>query len=312
MIGVGRERGGLFHLLNKPVFSSISSVPSAQSFSVKTISFDVWHFRLGIKLLSQYDSSITVDSNNCCTICPLAKQHRLPFPVSHSLSNKIFDLLHCDIWGPFTTDSLHGVKYFLTIVDDYSRFTWVHLMVNKSQTRNLLVSFITQVETQFSTKVKILRSDNGLEFQLPAFYQSKGIIHQLSCDETPQQNSVVERKQQHLLNVARALKFQANLPLFFWGECVLSTAHIITEFLLISYPIKLLLNVFSQLLLVSLTFELLAVFVLLLLLLEIDPNLIPRLHLVFFLVTLIMSKVTSCLILLFMRIFFLIIPLSIF
>jgi hypothetical protein len=143
MIGVGRERGGLFHLLNKPVFSSISSVPSAQSFSVKTISSDVWHFRLGIKLLSQYDSSITVDSNNCCTICSLAKQHRLPFLVSHSLSNKFFDLLHCDIWGHFTTDSLHGVKYFLTIVDDYSRFTWVHLMVNKSQTQNLLVSFIT-------------------------------------------------------------------------------------------------------------------------------------------------------------------------
>jgi len=235
MIGVGRERGGLFRLLNKPVFSSISSVPSGKSFSVKTISSDVWHFRVGhlsnsrIKLLSQYDSSITVDSNNCCTICSLAKQHRLPFLVSHSLSNKFFDLLHCDIWGHFTTDSLHGVKYFLTIVDDYSRFTWVHLMVNKSQTRNLLVSFVTQVETQFNTKVKILRSDNGLEFQLPAFYQSKGIIHQLSCVETPQQNSVVERKHQHLLNVARALRFQANLPLYFWGECVLSAAHIINR-----------------------------------------------------------------------------------
>jgi hypothetical protein len=102
-------------------------------------------------------------------------------------------------------------------------------MVTKSQTRNLITAFIHLVETQFDSKVKCLHSDNGIEFQMLAFYQSKGIIHQLSCVETPQQNSIVERKHQHLLNVARALQFQANLPLYLWGECVLSTAHIINR-----------------------------------------------------------------------------------
>jgi hypothetical protein len=236
MIGVGRENAGLFHLLNNSELSSFT-FPNvlAHSLSVKQVSSDIWHFRLGhlsdsrLKLLSQYDSSISVNTNNCYTVCPLAKQHRLPFPVSDSISNKNFNLIHCDIWGPYSTDSLNGIKYFLTIVDDFSRFTWVHLMVTKSQTRHLLVSFLNLIETQFNTKVKTLRSDNGIEFHMLEFYQSKGIIHQLSCVETPQQNSVVERKHQHLLNVARALRFPANLPLFFWGECVLSAAHIINR-----------------------------------------------------------------------------------
>jgi hypothetical protein len=89
------------------------------------------------------------------------------------------------------------------------------LIVTKSQTRNLITTFIHLVETQFDSKVKCLRSDNGIEFQMPVFYQSKCIIHQLRYVETPQKNLIVERKHQHLLNIARALRFQAILPLYF-------------------------------------------------------------------------------------------------
>ena len=72
--------------------------------------------------------------------------------------------------------------------------------------------------TQFGKGVKVVRSDNGLEFKsgpMQKFYLENGIIHQTSCVDTPQQNGRVERKYRHILNVARALRFQAGLPLNF-------------------------------------------------------------------------------------------------
>jgi hypothetical protein len=61
-------------------------------------------------------------------LCPMAKQHKLSFPVSHSCNESSFDIIHCDIWGPFSVNSIIGSQFFLTIVDDHSRFTWVYLI----------------------------------------------------------------------------------------------------------------------------------------------------------------------------------------
>ncbi|KAM1650348.1 hypothetical protein ACFXTN_003066 [Malus domestica] len=85
------------------------------------------------------------------------------------------------------------------------------------------------VETQFNAKVKIVRSDNGPEFKLASFYASKGIIHQSSCVNTPQQNGVGECKHRHLLNMARALLFQAYLPKCFWGDAILAATYLINR-----------------------------------------------------------------------------------
>lgn len=80
-------------------------------------------------------------------------------------------------------------------------------MKSKSEVRHIFPIFYQYVLTQFSAKIKVIRSDNGVEFLFPSFYSSHGIIHQVSCVETPEQNVVVERKHQQILNIARILKF---------------------------------------------------------------------------------------------------------
>ena len=72
-------------------------------------------------------------------------------------------------------------------------------------------------------------SNNGQEFHMPEFYVSKGITQQHTCIETPQQNSVVERKHQHILNVARSLCFQSNLHIQYWGNCVQTAVYLINK-----------------------------------------------------------------------------------
>src|ERR1044072_9959310 len=70
-------------------------------------------------------------------------------------------------------------------------------------------------------------SDNEKELKLEDFLMTQGTLHHFSCVERPPQNSVVERKHQHILNVARALYFQEKLPLTFWGGCVTTVVHLI-------------------------------------------------------------------------------------
>ena len=99
----------------------------------------------------------------------------------------------------------------------------------------LLKNFRAMAKTQFNKQVQVVCSDNGQEFLcLQDYFSQMGILHQTSCIDTPQQNGHVERKHQHALNVAHALRFQAHLPIDFWGECVLSACHLIN---LISTPL---------------------------------------------------------------------------
>ena len=156
----------------------------------------------------------------------------MPFQESTSITTKIFELLHVDLWGPYHIPTHDGYHYFLTMVDDYSRSTCTQLLRCKSNALQTIKAVVSLIETQFQTKLKAIRSDNGLEFtssEAVHFFRTKGIIHQKTCPYTPQQNGVVERRHRHILETARAVKFQAGFPDKFWGLCIHAATHVLNR-----------------------------------------------------------------------------------
>ncbi|XP_033146632.1 uncharacterized protein LOC103863505 isoform X2 [Brassica rapa] len=210
-------RGSVIH--NLYILDQQMLSPSLNFCGSLKVDGSLWHQRLGhpsSAKLQHLSADIALDKSSLlehasCPVCPLAKQRRLPFPHKNNMSKEPFDLIHIDTWGPFSVESVEGYKYFLTIVDDHTRVTWIYMMKYKSDVSVILPSFVKLVRTQYKVNIKMIRSDNAQELAFSNLIRENGIMHQFSCAYTPQQNSVVERKHQHLLNVARALMFQSNV-----------------------------------------------------------------------------------------------------
>lgn len=130
----------------------------------------------------------------------MPNKNRLLFLLSLSVSINSFDLVHMNIWGPLSTTSLSRFKYFLIVVDDKSRFTWIYLMKLKYETSILTKNFLTMVHTQFNIKIKCIRSDNGNEFKLTNFYHEHRILHLNSFVGTPQQMEFLRENINSLLH----------------------------------------------------------------------------------------------------------------
>lgn len=90
----------------------------------------LWHLRLGhapfskLKALYPDIDDKNIKDNFFCTICPASRQPRLPFKDSYIKTSQPFDLLHLDVWGPYSYKTHTGCTYFLTTVDDFTRFSW--------------------------------------------------------------------------------------------------------------------------------------------------------------------------------------------
>ena len=227
-IGEGFQLHGLFY------FSSDDRLCKGfqASFS-STNKHSLWHQRLGHPSESVFNKihpSLPKGTDGC-DICHYSKSTRLPFNLSLSKSSEMFELVHSDVWGPFSL-SIDGFKYFVTFIDDFSKVTWVYLLKSKSEVFECFKDFHRLVITHFSAHIKTLRTDNGTEYtshNMKNYLISHGIVHQTSCVNTPQQNGVAERKNRDLLEKTRAIMMQMNVPKHFWSYGVLTATYLINR-----------------------------------------------------------------------------------
>ena len=179
----------------------------------------LWHARLGHLNMDKLKVMINknlVDglphitsfgSGALCEGCQYGKAHRLPFDRSQTRYEAPLELIHSDVMGPTRTPTFSGYRYMVVFVDDYTRYTWVYFVVQKSEVFSRFLEFKEKVEGEFRRKIKRLRTDNGGEYTSGEFNQfcsRQGIRRQLTCADTSQQNGIAERKIRHLTETCKS------------------------------------------------------------------------------------------------------------
>lgn len=159
-----------------------------------------------------------------CEACEKGKSKKASHRSKEMTSiTEPLQLIHMDLFGPVNVMSMARKRYALVMVDDYSKYTWVLFLQSKDEATQLIIDHIKKIEVEAGLPVRIIRSDNGTEFKnayLNQFCTEKGISRQYSAPRTPQQNGVVERKNRTLVEAARTMISQSNLPTYFWAEAI--------------------------------------------------------------------------------------------
>ena len=167
-----------------------------------------------------------------CDACQLGKFKRTTFPPTDHRKTIPFQLIHFDVWGPSPQTDILGKRYFLVCTDDYSRYSWLFLLKDKTEVTSNIKNLCKLIKRQFGEDVKGIRTDNARDFlntELKEFLESKRIKHETSCPYTPQQNGLAERKIGDIVDKSRTLLIQGNVPTNLWGFAVMTAIHLINR-----------------------------------------------------------------------------------
>ncbi|CAI5508688.1 unnamed protein product, partial [Closterium sp. Naga37s-1] len=204
---------------------------SCQSFTNRTV---LWHHRLGhpsiprlrtmashrlVSSLPRVLPSLPPSPAPPCTPCIAGRLRAAPHSSSLRPATAPFQTLHLDVWGPAPTQGPERERYFLVVVDDFSRYTTVFPLAKKSEVTSTLIRWLLATEGTRGRRVSCLHSDRGGEFRsgiLAGFCGEQGIVQSWTLSESPQQNGVAERRIGLVMDIARTSMIHAHEPHFLW------------------------------------------------------------------------------------------------
>lgn len=200
-----------------------------------------WHKAMGHPDIAQIKNMV---NNKCvtgleivkenqlerCGDCQLGKGHHLSHPSSRrERATEVLERVHVDLAGPIEPASLSGSKYFMLIKDEFSGYMFVYFMATKSHVYQKIEQFVKEASITTQKRVKIIRSDNGLEFKnqgMTVLCAKEGIIQEFSAPYTPEQNGLIERANRTIGETARTMLQASELSLSLWAEAVNTAVYL--------------------------------------------------------------------------------------
>lgn len=228
---IGDRRNNLYYLRE--------SHASASAISDRNCDLLEWHERLGhlnnkdllkvVKKIGEKVDTSQISQLYDCKVCARAKMSSLPFSKSSGPCDEKLKIVYSDVVGPIHTEAIGGAKYFVTFIDDSTRWCEVFLLKRKNEVFEKFIEYKSFVENLFGKRIKFLQTDNGGEFcnkVFDDFLKQEGIVRRLTIPHTPQQNGIAERMNRTLVEMGRCMLLSSNLPARFWGDAVLTACHV--------------------------------------------------------------------------------------
>jgi transposase InsO family protein len=231
-VGKGYDSGGLFRFSLSFDNNVVNHVMNDES--------NVWHSRLchvnfgcmmrlaSLNLIPKFTSI----KNSKCHVYVELKQTRKPHKTAEARNLAPLELVHSDLNEMNGVLTKGGKRYFMTLIDDSTRFCYIYLFKSKDEALHYFKIYKAEVENQLKRKIKHLRSDRGGKYfsnTFDIFCDEHGIVHERTPPYSPQSNGIAERKNHTLTDLVNAMLETAGLSKEWWGEVILTTCHVLNR-----------------------------------------------------------------------------------